>query len=777
MIWYGILLCQDVVINEFLASNSTVVADNFGEFDDWIELYNISDNDVDLSGWYLSDDITNPDKWSFPDLTITSGGYLVIWADDDEEQGNDHAGFKLSVSGESIILSDSNLNQIDQIVYGSQTTDISLGQFPNGSGDFIQMYPTFGAVNTNNYIPGEDFSELLFQEFIVQKFDLHFYDDNWTDLLEYNYYSGEVYLPAQLTYNDTVVLDSIGVRYKGNSSYMQSSTTPKKPFKFRFDKYIDDQLLCEVAKLNFSNCVKDPTFMREVIAYQIAEDLVPAPRTAYANILVDGELLGFYVQVEQIDEFFINRHYVGSLGNLFKASDDGATMLYHGSDPSDYEAEFDIKTNEDVNDWSDLITMLDNLNNCSSSTFCSTMENYLDLDGCAAMLAFNMVLSHYDSYTGSGRNYYLYHDLASDQFKFLPWDLNETFGCYNNNWNVINQDIMHISNLDDRPLNRRILDNELYCQSYRNYINELITETASLESISEMISELQNFVDPYIQADPNKLYTYQDFLTNIDEDVSIGLGQIIPGLKSFSQLRNTEIADQLTDVAVFPGDCDNNGIVNELDILPIGINFLSTGDPRYETSFVWQNHFTPTWIDTAVTYADANGDGIVNEIDVIGIGVNWRNTHNTPGSSYVVDPDEPELLKQHRSTFHTIYNSLNGNGEDTRKIKFILNSIYNFSDEIPAVEISLSNYPNPFNPSTTISFEISNEQNEQIKLEIYNLKGQKIKQLISDQLSAGQHSIVWNGTDDNDKPVSSGIYFYKLESGSTSQTKKMILMK
>ncbi len=95
-------------------------------------------------------------------------------------------------------------------------------------------------------------------------------------------------------------------------------------------------------------------------------------------------------------------------------------------------------------------------------------------------------------------------------------------------------------------------------------------------------------------------------------------------------------------------------------------------------------------------------------------------------------------------------------------------------------EILISNYPNPFNPTTTISFSI--EQNEQVELIIYNLKGQKIKVFTFPNGSLGtsktsKHNVVWNGTDDNDQPVSSGIYFYQLKTESFSFVKKMILMK
>ena len=85
------------------------------------------------------------------------------------------------------------------------------------------------------------------------------------------------------------------------------------------------------------------------------------------------------------------------------------------------------------------------------------------------------------------------------------------------------------------------------------------------------------------------------------------------------------------------------------------------------------------------------------------------------------------------------------------------------------------NYPNPFNPTTTINYSL--KENSKVSLDIYNIKGQKVKQLISGQLSAGQHSVVWNGKDDNGKSVSSGIYFYKMKTGNYNETRKMLLLK
>ncbi|MDP8201454.1 MAG: T9SS type A sorting domain-containing protein [Candidatus Tenebribacter burtonii] len=90
--------------------------------------------------------------------------------------------------------------------------------------------------------------------------------------------------------------------------------------------------------------------------------------------------------------------------------------------------------------------------------------------------------------------------------------------------------------------------------------------------------------------------------------------------------------------------------------------------------------------------------------------------------------------------------------------------------------VDLSNYPNPFNPSTTINFSIKNDSN--IELSIYNLKGQKIKILAQDEFNSGEHSIMWNGDDESNKPVSSGLYLYKLNvNGKTDAVKKCLLLK
>jgi hypothetical protein len=99
-------------------------------------------------------------------------------------------------------------------------------------------------------------------------------------------------------------------------------------------------------------------------------------------------------------------------------------------------------------------------------------------------------------------------------------------------------------------------------------------------------------------------------------------------------------------------------------------------------------------------------------------------------------------------------------------------------DEINLLDFpySIRAYPNPFNPTTTISFSIPEES--EVDIAIYNLKGQKVKQLVNDEIAEGQHSIMWNSEDNADKKVASGIYFYRLSvNGKTEVVKKCLLLK
>jgi len=143
---------SDVVINEMMAKNTATITDPQGEYDDWIELFNKGNSDINLGGKYLTDKVDNLKKWQFPENTmIRAGGYLLLWADENgKATPGIHTNFKLSGSGESIILVDSDANGnsiLDSVNFGPQEDDISYGRLPNGTGDFQFLDPTPNGTN------------------------------------------------------------------------------------------------------------------------------------------------------------------------------------------------------------------------------------------------------------------------------------------------------------------------------------------------------------------------------------------------------------------------------------------------------------------------------------------------------------------------------------------------------------------------------------------------------------------------------------------------------
>jgi hypothetical protein len=141
-------LINKIVINELMAVNSTIVADQNGEFDDWFELFNLTESDIDISGYYLSDNDSKTSKWKIPTKTLIKGNrYLVIWADKDTTQAGLHANFKLSSGGEELVLSEPDLSVIDEISYPAQTSELSYSRVPDGTGSFRWQNPTYNKTN------------------------------------------------------------------------------------------------------------------------------------------------------------------------------------------------------------------------------------------------------------------------------------------------------------------------------------------------------------------------------------------------------------------------------------------------------------------------------------------------------------------------------------------------------------------------------------------------------------------------------------------------------
>lgn len=149
----------ELYINEFMAGNSAYLQDEFGDYDDWIEIYNPNPYAVDIGGMYISDDFTNPALWQIPagrpdSTTIPAEGYLVLWADKEPQQGVRHLDLRLSIDGEQIILTRSDLTTLaDSVTFPVQQSNRAYGRHDDGAPNWNYFSTaTPGESNSNGVI-------------------------------------------------------------------------------------------------------------------------------------------------------------------------------------------------------------------------------------------------------------------------------------------------------------------------------------------------------------------------------------------------------------------------------------------------------------------------------------------------------------------------------------------------------------------------------------------------------------------------------------------------
>ncbi|MBI5326295.1 MAG: CotH kinase family protein, partial [Ignavibacteriae bacterium] len=204
----------------------------------------------------------------------------------------------------------------------------------------------------------------LYNDSVIVEIRVEFSQPNWKDLLMQNVQS-EKDIPCTL-YFDGVRYDSVGIRYKGNSSFNVPSE--KKPFNITMDAYKPDQNLLGYKTLNLNNGFFDPAFVREKIGYEIARNILPAVRANYAKLYINNEYWGLYLNVQQPNRTFLKEHFISDKGNNYKCDPRG-DLRWYAADTLKYKKDYEKKTNEEEADWSDLVGFIDKLNNLPQQSF------------------------------------------------------------------------------------------------------------------------------------------------------------------------------------------------------------------------------------------------------------------------------------------------------------------------------------------------------------------------------------------------------------------------
>ena len=395
-------------------------------------------------------------------------------------------------------------------------------------------------VNTN-LISQENFYDIN----SIREIKIYFEESNWDHILDSlfqdGYGSGRLIGSVAI---DGAVYDSVGIRYKGYSSWNIDSI--KNPFNIKLDYIIDGQAHMGYRKIKLSNVIHDPSFVREALSYQIARKYMPVSQANYANVYVNDTLIGLYTNVESVGKDFASANFGSSENAFFKGSPENLEIPFgqnanlsniHGTDTTSYYPYYDIKSDYG---WTELYKLIRILNEVPDS-----IESILNVDRTLWMHSFNYSLLNLDSYIGYSQNYYIYQD-NNGRFNPILWDLNMSFGSFRLTDGIIPSQLplSYLQTLDplqhatstSRPLISSLMQNDTYKRMYIAHIRTIIEENFANNDFIQAGEAMRNIIDTDVQNDPNRFYSYQNFNDNFDTTITNG-SLTYPGIVSLMNAR------------------------------------------------------------------------------------------------------------------------------------------------------------------------------------------------------------------------------------------------
>jgi spore coat protein H len=283
---------------------------------------------------------------------------------------------------------------------------------------------------------GADVDEaFLFDEAVIRTYELDVADADWAWLNDNALL--EQYVPATLHFEGEVH-DQAAIRYKGSVGSLKlcfdgmgNQVCDKLSIKLAFDEYDDEGRFYGLKKINLHAMEPDPTRMHEAIGYKLFRDHgVAAPRTAYARVVVNDELIGLYAVVEQIDGRFTRERFPdGGEGNLYKE-----VWPVHLGEPPYLAA---LETNKDENPSADkMVRFAADLTQAGDAGFVDVVEAWMDADELMRYMAVARLIDSWDDivawYCVDGQpcinhNYYWYESTAEDRVWLIAWDVDHSF--------------------------------------------------------------------------------------------------------------------------------------------------------------------------------------------------------------------------------------------------------------------------------------------------------------------------------------------------------------
>jgi hypothetical protein len=441
---------------------------------------------------------------------------------------------------------------------------------------------------------------MVFNDSIIHEIKIVTPLEDWFTTLETEFHNNitnpdvypEIYHVCDVTF-DGLTTTNCGFREKGNASNTLANFGRKNPLKIAFDEFDDNQRFDGLKKINLNIFINDPSLMHDATCNKLMRDAgLFASRTAYAKVWINGEYIGLYLIIENVDKTFLKSAFGGANndGNLYK-TDRGASVPldWQGTDKQKYKDQgLKLTTNEDLDDWTKFIEFVDLLNNYTGDDFKQQLESKFDVHSYLKALTVEKCVRSWDSYWSGGNNYFLYEH-PDGQYRWIPWDMNETFQDIKvlSGTTLLDGYLLPTPQLEKRPLLNKIFQYEDYRNEYFDFACDFVQTKFTLDHLGPTLTRWHNLIDETYKNDPNRLNSYESFehaLTDDNKDVvsmtksSFVLRIRYPGIFPFIQVQREWVVKQLNawekgcliqdnglyDLTVYPNPAKGSiNIVNE----------------------------------------------------------------------------------------------------------------------------------------------------------------------------------------------------------------------
>jgi hypothetical protein len=797
-----LLLCtsnnaQTLLINEFEARNTSTVADEYGGFDDWIEIKNAGASSINLNGYYITDNLTNKTNCRLSaiasELIIPAGGHLILWADNEVFQGTNHLSFKLSGSAGFIGLLNPSAQWIDSVSYSNQAINISKGR--DISVNSLWKYysnPTPGvANNTNAYIgisekPIFSYASGCFNVPIqvslskINPLDTIHYTLNNADpkntssvystpiainkteviraignqagyinseIVSHIYFRNTNHtLPILAIITDTLNLfgstgiytnydqsgqewerfcqikyikngyesaeSNAGVRIQGASSVGM----PKKSFRLFFrDEYGNGKFNYP---LNGSQNVSE--FDKLVLKSGYDDDIT----TTNGTLLRDALSVELWKRVGGLPQnstwavLYLNNRYWG-IYNIRESIDETYIKDHTGFTNFDlvrfHNEGPEIKYGSTIN-WNNLYSLIQN-QDISIPSYYQIAESMMDMGDFITLMSFVQCAQYYSWCWGISM---FKNNILDGKWKFSIWDSDRAYLSKENiYWNGFNEAENLITGIYwSNIFPKKLCKNEEFRRLYVNRMCDLMNSTFKPENAIAVFDSIYNIIKPEIPNEYARWYPsgtkWENNVENIRDYLNMRPNVLIGQIKEYFSLSNMH---------TLTVNINGKGKVK--------VNLLTL------TQYPWQgNYFENNFID----------------IEAI----------PDPGYHFAgwdIITAEATLKKSINLTENKTVTAYFESGETN--VRSFKSNNYN-----------LIAYPNPFVDGTIIKYNIDN--NNWVNISVISTDGKLIKNLYNGNSTSGEHTVNWNGDNENGSKLQNGLYFIRLQTSKCSQYLKVI---